>query len=348
MSLSSSLSEAEIRRALRGCVSVESTADGLIPWRLRHQDRALIHPDLLKRVVCTSGVRLHFRTRASGIRLSVTPEVTVPFFAKGEALFDLFIDGSCARTVTVTEEGRQDVVFSDLPDGEKEIEIYFPQQLSTTIHTVELTGDAALLPTPDQPLWITHGSSITHCRGAASPAFTWPAIVAREQGWNHWNMGYGGECRFDQIVARTIRDMAADRISLCLGINTAVGSYSARTWRPAVEGFLMTVRDGHPETPLLIISPILSPPRETQEEPPCTLALQTMRRELTEIVATFQSAGDRHLHYLCGLEIIGPGDEATMPDELHPDADGIKLMARRFLDRAPGEWIGRAGRCGDR
>lgn len=340
MSLFSPLSEAEIRRALRGCISVESTNDGLIPWRLRWQDRALIHPDLLKRVVCTAGVRLHLRTRASGVRLTVTPEVTIPFFAKGEALFDLLIDGRCAGTMTIAETGRQEVVFSDLPEGEKEIEIYFPQQLALTLHAVALAGDAALLPAPAQPLWITHGSSITHCRGAASPAHTWPAIVARDQGWDHWNMGYGGECRFDQIVARTIRDMPADRISLCLGINTAIGSYTLRTWRPAVEGFLMTLRDGHPETPLLIISPILSSPRETLEEPPCTIALQTMRRELAEIVATLQAAGDRHLYLLNGLEIIGPGDEATMPDELHPDADGIKLMARRFLDRMPAAWAG--------
>ena len=35
-----------------------------------------------------------------------------------------------------------------------------------------------------------------------------------------------------------------------------------RTFAPYVHGFLETVRDGHPTTPITVISPILSPSRE--------------------------------------------------------------------------------------
>lgn len=336
-----SLTEAEIRSALQGCVSIENTSEGLVPWRLRHRDRTFIDPELLKRVLCTSGVRLQLHTSATALRLSATPCVTLSGFAGRGAGFDLVIDGEYRQTVAIPEEGHGEVTFSDLPPGEKEVTIFFPVHLSVTLHSVEIAGHGEGLPAlPEAPRWITYGSSITHCRGASSPAFTWPAIVARERGWAHWNMGYGGQCRFDPIVARTIRDMPAERISLCLGINTSEGAYALRTWRPAIEGFLMTVRDGHPETPLLIVSPILSPPLEETDIPPCTIALKTMRSQLEEIVACFCEAGDAHLHYLDGLRIIGPGDEATMPDELHPDADGIRLMARRFLEHAPPHWQG--------
>jgi len=104
----------------------------------------------------------------------------------------------------------------------------------------------------------------------------------------------------------------------------------------------MAVRDGHPDTPLLIITPILSPPRETWDEEPgngfCQIGLRTMRRLLAESVEKFRTAGDRNIHLLDGLSLIGPGDESTMPDELHPDADGIRLMAKRFLQHMPAIW----------
>lgn len=186
--------------------------------------------------------------------------------------------------------------------------------------------------------FVTHGSSITHCRRAISPGFTWPAIVGREKGWDTWTLGFGGQCKFDPVVARVIAKMPADRISLCLGINTSKGFYNLQTWIPVVEGFIMTVRDGHPKTPLLIISPIFSPPREKFDEEPTTIGLRTMWRALEEIVAKFVDSGDSNITYLNGLKIIGPGNEDTMPDQLHPDADGIKLMAKRFLENSPRAW----------
>ncbi|MEV7468866.1 hypothetical protein AB0O20_20510 [Streptomyces kronopolitis] len=64
----------------------------------------------------------------------------------------------------------------------------------------------------------------------------------------------------DPYVARTIRDMPADLISLKVGINiVALATFRLRTFGPAVHGFLDTVRDGHPDTPLLLMSPVSSP-----------------------------------------------------------------------------------------
>jgi hypothetical protein len=162
-----------------------------------------------------------------------------------------------------------------------------------------------------------HGSSLTHCRNAAGLGETWPAIVARAKSWNLRNLGFGGRCKFDIVTARSIAKLPADLISLCLGINTAEGIFSLRSWVPAVERFLMAVRHGHPVTPLLVITPILSPPRETWDAELgigfCRIGLQTMRRLLAEFIQKFHSAGDRLIHLLVGLQIIGLGDEATNP-----------------------------------
>ncbi|MFV0416619.1 MAG: SGNH/GDSL hydrolase family protein, partial [Chthoniobacterales bacterium] len=153
------------------------------------------------------------------------------------------------------------------------------------------------------------------------------------------NLGFNGQCKMEQVVARQIARQPADRISLCLGINTAQDEYSKRVWAATAEGFLMTVRKGHPETPLLIISPILSPPLErVEDEGELMISLTTMREILKAAVEKFRTAGDANIYYLDGRQIIGPGDEDTMPDELHPDADGIKLMGARFLEHAPAAW----------
>lgn len=252
-------------------------------------------------------------------------------------LWDVFVDGAFHSRHNVPCGPEESLTVEDLPAGNKEIILYFPANTQSTI--AGFFSDAPIFEAQPSGLrWITHGSSITHCRHAA-PSETWPAIVARNKGWEHSNLGFAGQCRFDPVVARMIAKMPADRLSLCLGINTADGAYSPRTWVPAVEGFIMAVRDGHPDTPLLVITPILSPPRESWDEEPCRIGLCTMRQLLAESVEKFRAAGDRHIHILDGRKVIGPGDESFMPDELHPDADGIRLMADRFLQHMPREWV---------
>ncbi len=335
-----SISREQIISLLAGTVGVDFLETGIEPWRLRPSDRDFIHPDLMPRCRAASGIHLRFRTKATRLRIKIQTFHVMNPLQETDPKFDLCVDGEYICTTVPEKKHGETLTVLGLPDNEKTVEIYFPMQTSVCIESFAIEKGQSVSPCPERTQWITHGSSITHCRAAASPAFTWPAIVARAKDWDLLNLGFGGQCKFDQIVARTIRDMPADRISLCLGINTTTALYGMRTWQSAVEGFVMTVRDGHPHTPLLIISPILSPPREKgNDDIPCNIGLITMRETLEDIVQRFQARGDSAIHYMDGLQIIGPGDESHMPDELHPDADGIKLMAQRFLDRAPAEWV---------
>ena len=57
-----------------------------------------------------------------------------------------------------------------------------------------------------------------------------------------------------------MRDPPADLISVKIGINLVnTDLMRLRAFAPAVHGFLDTIRDGHPTTPLLVVSPILLP-----------------------------------------------------------------------------------------
>lgn len=319
---------------VQGAAEIVKTPRGLVPWRLPSKHAAFYHPDLIPHVLSTAGVHLRFTTASRVFRLDFDQAPALD--TDREGLWDVFVDGRLFSRHTVPCGDSAALFVEGLPGDDKEIRVYFPGNTHSVLKS--LSSDEPLSEAPSAGLrWLTHGSSITHCRMAA-PGEAWPAIVAREAGWSHRNLGFSGQCKFDPVVARVISKLPADRISLCLGINTSDGFYSLRTWGPAIEGFLLAVRDGHPETPLLVITPILSPPRESWDQEPCRIGLRTMRQLLAESVEKFRAMGDRHIHLLDGLQLIGPGDESTMPDELHPDDAGIRLMAERFLRHMPREW----------
>lgn len=364
---------------VRGALNLERTEAGWRPRRLPAWAREQF-PDSFMDLVDAqpSGVRLALRTAAGVLEVGV---LATSLSWNGEppapAPFDLVIDGKlAARTpapagnvlamtdpllpgvLTPGEPGR--VRFGALAPGMKDVEIWLPQ------HTpVELTGlwaDAEVLA-PNPPglaRWVHHGSSISHCSEADGPTGTWPVIAAGLGRADLLNLGLSGNAMLDPYTARTIRDQPADLISLKLGINIVnAASFRLRAFGPAVHGFLDTVREGHPDTPLLVVSPIICPVAEhtpgptdavagPDGAPRCValgdpadvargaLTLSVVREELAGIVARRVAAGDANLHYLDGRELFGADDLADLPDGLHPNAAGYRRMGERFAALAFG------------
>jgi hypothetical protein len=213
-------------------------------------------------------------------------------------------------------------------------------------------------PEPVGPRWIHHGSSISHCIEADSPLGAWPVVAARLVGADLTSLGFAGNAMLDQYTARTIRDLPADLISVKLGINiVGADAMRMRTFGPAVDGFLDTIREGHPHTPLLLISPVSCPivettpgPTVTDPDAPETLfysigeqrwleygALTLVRvRDVLRRLAVRRALTDPNLHYLDGRELFGEGDLADLPDALHPNSAGYRRMGQRFADLAFG------------
>ena len=129
-----------------------------------------------------------------------------------------------------------------------------------------------------------------------------------------------------------IRDLPADFISMKVGINIyGSSSLSIRTFRSSVIGFIEILREKHIDTPLAVISPIYSPDREVVLNSG-ELSLQIMRNEIQEAVSKIQSYGDTNIHYIDGLSIFGEQYAHMLPDGLHPNAEGYKVMAENFLN----------------
>jgi hypothetical protein len=278
-----------------------------------------------------SGARFSFVTDAEAISISL-------FCAEDSSAIDLIVDGSL-RLRQPTREGAQSVKF-ELPAGAHRVEIWLPQFGPGLIGPIELENFNELSPAPQAALrWGAYGSSITQCRAADGPSETWPAIVSQALNWELTNLGFGGECHLDPIAATTLRDAEFDFISMCLGINIYNQStFSARSLQPAICGFIDTVRSANPATPIVVISPIVSPPNEFRRNA-VGLTLGDVRATVERATAALQRLGDDLLTVIDGRDLFGEADATLLLDGLHPSADGYRLMAARITPL-----LGNAGR----
>jgi hypothetical protein len=326
------------RIAIKGAVSLEVAEDYIRPWRLQHADIDLYYPDtLIDKAANGAGVRLEFKTDSRRVGLKFLPLDTSFFDAERDTLtIDLEVLGENITPVAF-DHGSAEAVWSDLPDGEKRISIWLHQFTTFSLRGIELDDGASFAAMDrQQKRWTTYGSSITHSRDGIGPTGTWPAIVARQLDLDLTCLGFGGQCHLDPIYARSIRDLPADIISLKLGINTYGRSLSARTFRPAVIGFVERIREKHPRTPLVLCSPIFSAIRETVAAFDDEYTLAFMRSEMAEAVDLYRRRGDRHIHYVSGLDIAGLEMAGLMPDDTHPNGKAQPAMASNFIKAIEG------------
>jgi hypothetical protein len=365
---------------VRGVAELEPTERGIrlhrLPAWVRNQ-----FPDgqLMAMESQPSGVRLVFRTAASRVELVSHPtRVAYRGLDRPRGCVDVYVDAVLASRdvldggdsvvvdlqtgATAYEPGPAHTTVRDLPAGVKHVEIWLPH--NETLDLVELRSDAPLEAETDAaPRWVHHGSSISQGSNATAPSETWPAVAARLGGVELRNLGFGGSAQVDPFMARVIRDTEADVISVALGINVVnLDGMRLRAFVPAVHGFLDTIRDGHPQTPLLLVSPIFCGIHESTPGPgafdPASLGtdqvrfiatgdpaevaqgkltLEVIRRELRSLVG--RRADDPNLSYLEGTDLYGAADAQELPlaDGLHPGPQAHRLMGERFAEAVFGE-----------
>lgn len=373
---------------VHGTSHVEETERGLRPHRLPRRVRERdADPQLAMVEAQPSGVRLVFTTASAVVELELHPtRVGYRGMKRARGAVDVIVDGQPhsssvlsggdyveldmqTGTNAFTPGSSHRVTIGELGEEEKTVEIWLPH--NEQVDLLALHTDRPVFPVRDtSPVWLHHGSSISHGSNATSPTRIWPAVAARRAGVSLRNLGFGGSALVDPFMARVIRDTPADVISVKLGINVVnLDAMRLRAFVPAVHGFLDTIREGHPTTPLLLVSPIFCGVHERTPGPgavdPATLGtdsvkfiatgspddvghgrltLEVIREAMADIVAKRED--DPNLVFLDGLSLYGAGDAAKrpLPDGLHPDTDAHRLIGERFADigLAPGGLFARA------
>ncbi|GAA2956045.1 GDSL-type esterase/lipase family protein [Microbacterium schleiferi] len=352
-----------------GALDLEPGALGVHPRRLPAWTRRQIPDRVFDFVVgMGSGLRIATATAATQIDLEfavigidpavgatvpATVQLVVDGVVAGTRVFGLDVQTLVDGTGEITQRhGPVHARFDGLGAGWKAVEVWLPH--STAMELISIAADEPLHPpADDRPVWVHHGSSISQCGEALAPTLTWPAVAAAAGGVRLHSLGFSGNAVGDPFVARTIRDLPADLISVEIGINVVNGDLMRRRmFESVLHGFLDTVRDGHPETELLVLGPIPCPAHENAPGPtimdPLTgqcasagsvseltrgaLSLEGVRDAIGAVLRARDD--DPHLHYLDGRVLLSEAETADLPDGLHPSADAYVRMGRRFADAA--------------
>jgi len=309
-----------------GAISLEKSGGLISPWRIFHEDKDFYTPNQLNRTAeIPAGVRITFETNS--------PTIKVEFAASEvEVEFDVVIDRDIVKTIIVRSKDTSFTV-DGLLASNKVIEIYLSQRQKMAVRNVYIAEEANWNAYPSLGRkWLAYGSSITQCQAAESPSQTWPVITAAELDLDLTCLGFSGQCQFEPMIARTIRDTPVDFISLCAGINIyGANSYNERTFQAIIIGFIKIIREKQSTVPIVLSSPIYGAFREGTPNL-VGFTLIKMRLQIQEIVEIFRRNGDDHLFYVNGLDILGEDYAGLLPDELHPNAEGYKLMGHNFAN----------------
>ncbi|GAB3120530.1 GDSL-type esterase/lipase family protein [Glaciibacter psychrotolerans] len=373
---------------IRGAVEIERVDGTLTPHRLPGWARRRVNdPFMVGTSAEAAGIRLAVRTAATvieidfdGTRMVENEQVDIQ-----PGTWQLVEAGHVVETAQAASKGRY--VFSfDAPTGlripahtpstvrfdtqatggERDLEIWLPYTDAVRLRALRADAPVAASERPAQrPKWVHYGSSISHGYQATAPTGTWPAVAALSSDVELTSLAFAGGAMLDPFVARVIRDQPADLISIKVGINLVNSDVMRlRAFGPALQGFLDTIREGHPHTPIVLVSPIWCEPVETVSGPTIEIArnggkwtvatgtaadvaagklsLHVIRREIAAVVAE-RSDSDTALSYVDGLRLYGAEDARLLPlpDNLHPSPEVQELIGRRwaalvFAERAKG------------
>lgn len=202
--------------------------------------------------------------------------------------------------------------------------VYLPEGMRPTVLALRAQG-GALAPAPQGPRWLCYGDSIAEGWCASEPAGAWPHIVARERGLDVVNLGYAGAARGEIASAEELAALPADLISISHGTNCWTRTpHSAALFTSSLRDFLAIVRAGHPQVPIVAVSPIL---RVDAEEKRNRLgaSLADLRAAFETVIREARAAGDTQLQLVPGLALV---PRERLPDGIHPDDAGHAELAR--------------------
>ena len=269
----------------------------------------------------TSGVRLRFRTNALSVQVLATsgkgqsPHMT-SVMKNG---LDFYVNGLYKGSTWPNAAGKINKKFSVFATTRefRDITIYLPLYSPITVEKLVFPAGTELRPpTPfarKKPI-VYYGSSITQGGCASNPGLSCQAILGRRLNLDFVNLGFSGNGIGEIEVARAVAEIDAAAFVLDYWANPDPATYK-RTLPP----FVRTLREKHPETPILITSPFYNPGRERVQ--------REKRRTTRDFVDSRRAAGDTNIHYVEGLDMISENTAWGLVDGRHANSLGFYLCA---------------------
>ena len=283
-----------------------------------------------------SGGRIRFRTNTTvlAIRLEYPePPGMRNMHAFGQTGVDLYSDGVYRGTAIAGRDAQpgkteEHTYYKDQPRVDREITLYLPLYISVKVLGIGLDPEARVQParpfSVNKPV-VFYGTSITQGGCASRSGMSYQAILGRMLNADFVNLGFSGNGLGEPELARTVAGIDASLFVLDFAQNNPTVDSLAQAYAP----FLEAIRGKHPETPILVITPIYSSHESWSRDE----RLEGMRQLIRHVAAERIAAGDRHIEIVEGTDLLGPTRGDGLVDGTHPNDLGFQWMAEGLAGR---------------
>ena len=217
---------------------------------------------------------------------------------------------------------------SGIPAGKREFMLYLPLYNGTESLEIGIPKESTLEKAPPRdknhakPI-VFYGTSITQGGCASRPGMVHTAILGRWLNRPVINLGFSGNGRMEAEVAELMTEIDASVFVIDCLPNLAADQVAERTV-PLVK----ILREKHADTPIILVEDrnytdgfLLAGKRERNE---------TNQAALKKAFDELKAAGDKHLYYIPGDDMIGDDSEGTV-DSSHPTDLGFYRQAEAFM-----------------
>jgi lysophospholipase L1-like esterase len=316
---------AQVEPFLRGCAW--GAAPGVPYPRFDPRDATRIPADTWQCAQIPAGVRLELVGDASAVTLDyATATDDLGYRGAGAGTTFALWRGDTQHDEQPAVLGTGTVTLSLSGPATEPAVVYLPEGMRPEVLALRPVG-GTIEPAPAGPRWVAYGDSLLEGWVASAPALAWGVITARRHGLDLVNLGYAGSARGEIPCAEAVAGLAADVISISHGTNCWTRTpHSAGMMLETTRAFLDIVRQGHPDTPIVVASPVLRPDAETTPNR-LGATLADLRGAMEDAVRARIDAGDGAIVLVPGAEVI---TAAHLADGIHPGDEGQARLAQVF------------------
>lgn len=277
-----------------------------------------------------SGGRIRFRSNTTAMSVRVAHSQD-PFMFNmdrvGKAGLDLYVGDQIWGTTYWTDPqalSYEHSFFAGLEPVEREFTLYLPLYNDLVSLEIGLSEGAEILPPAPFALpkpVVFYGSSITQGGCASRPGNTYVNILGRRLNLSVVNLGFSGNGLGEPEVARLLAEVDA----ACYVLDFHINIMTVEGLRDVYLPFYATLRAAHPDVPIIMLSQIYT----TREriEPQWAQKRIDQTAVIREAFAEALRRGDRNVHFVDGVWLIGPEADGAYVDGIHPNDHGFFMMA---------------------
>ncbi len=301
-------------------------------WRLPARLEKTFPPAVWNLARSPSGARIRFRTDSAtvSVRLEYPSAPNMRnMHAFGQTGVDLYVDGRYKGTATADAEAKLGKVYEQTwgagPAGRmRDCTLYLSLYKPVKVIAVGVEEGAKVEKARPYALSkpvVFYGTSITQGGCASRAAMSYQAMLERMLNVDFVNLGFSGNGKGEPEVARAVAEIDAACFVLDFAQNNRLVESLEKVYAPFIE----TLREGHPETPIVAITPIYTTGMDGMVE--------AMRVHIRKVVSARIAAGDRRLQLVEGTDLLGPGRGDGLVDGTHPNDLGFRWMAEGLAER---------------